>query len=409
MRRVNHYDDQHERLEPDFEHAVLHRRSNRPVEPRGTATEFLQTEPEGQLSPGDIIARAAASVPENLDPDSEKNSLHPDAEAWSENLSHIPPRSRPPMHHRVSMPGMPTLPFWMTDIRRLRRVATGFAVIIGVVWLLSSDILSSGASWVSKAVDSGLGRAEAGMKVQLAELRVDGRRQTSRKALEQALGIRKGDSLMKLDLAAARKRIETLPWVASASVERRLSGVIFVQLREHRAVARLSEGGDAALISTTGSVIPVAPEKRFSGLLRVSGAGAPARTPALIHLINRHPGLARRIAAAHRKGNRRWDLRFHNGARLMLPAGFSHAAWAKFFQLDKRHRLLERGAAVFDMRLADRMIIRPGRARDTNAANRAVPAAGPTGRVRPLLNPAAERRAWLQERRPLLRKRRQRR
>ena len=408
MRRVDHH---HERVEPGFEHAVLHRRSNRPV---ATATEMLQTEPEGQLSPGDIIARAAASVPENLDPDSEKNSLHPDGEAWSDHLSQIPP-PRARKHQRVSMPGLPSLPFWLTDTRRMRRMATGLTVIVGAIWLLSSDLLSNSADWVSRTVDSGIGKAEAGLAVRLAELRVDGRRHTPRKALEQALGIRKGESLMTLDLAAARKRIEKLPWVASASVERRLSGVIAVQLREHRAIARLDKAGDAALISEAGAVIPVAPGGRFDGLIQDSGAGAAGRTPALIHLITKHPGLARRITTARRRGDRRWDLQFNNGAQLMLPAGFSRAAWQKFFELDRRHGLLRRGAAVFDMRLADRMIIRPGRPENASTGAGAgagdtppptEPAAGATAPIRLLLNPAAERRAWLRQRRVERRRRR---
>lgn len=419
MRRVDQYDDETIRIEPGFDHARLNRRSSRPVEPveRGTATEFLQTEPEGQLSPGDVIARAAASVPENVDPDSEKNRLHPDADAWSERLSHIPPRPKGHAYPRPPSPGLTSLPFWMTDLRRLRRVATGLAVIVGAIWFLSSDFLSSSANWVSRTVDSGIGKAESGMKVQLAELRVDGRRHTPMKALEAAIGIRKGDSLMKLDLAAARKRIEKLPWVASASVERRLSGVIVVQLREHNAVARLKQGDSVALVSTTGAIIPVPPGKAFNGLLRVSGGGAAERTPALLHLINKHPGLGRRITAARRLGDRRWDLYFRNGARLMLPAGFAPAAWNKFFDLNKRHRLLERGAATFDMRLADRMIIRPGRHAETETANGTSPAAGRTRPVlnpaadrraamRPLLDPAADRRAWLRERRRAPRSRR---
>ena len=405
MRRVELYDeDQTIRIEPGFDHARLHRRSNRPVEPveRGTATEFLQTEPEGQLSPGDFIARAAATVPENVDPDSEKNRLLPDGDQWSERLRHIPRRIKGPSFPR---PSLSALPGWMGDVRRMRRVAAGLAVLVGAIWLFSSNVIPDGANWVSRTVASGIGEAQAGMSMGLTELRVDGRVRTPMKALEEALGIRKGESLMKLDLVAARKRIETLPWVASASVERRLSGVIQVQLREHRAIARLWQGDGYTLISGTGSIIPVAAASDFNGLLSVSGAGAAGRTPALIHLIGKHPGLARRITAARRLGDRRWNLHFRNGSRLMLPAGFAPAAWSKFFELNKRHRLLERGAASFDMRLADRMIIRPGRHIETQTANTASPAAGNqrAGVVRrasrPLLNPAADRRAWLRERR----------
>jgi cell division protein FtsQ len=412
MRRVDQYDeDQTIRIEPGFDHARLHRRSNRPVgsAERGTATEFLQTEPEGQLSPGDFIARAAAAVPENVDPDSEKNRLLPDGDQWSERLRHMPKRMKAPQFPR---PSLQALPLWMGDMRRLRPVAAGLVVLVGAIWLFSSNIIPDSANWVSHTVASGIGKAQAGMSMGLTELRVDGRRHTPTKALEEALGIRKGDSLMKLDLVAARKRIEKLPWVASASVERRLSGVLQVQLREHRAIARLWQGDGYTLISATGSIIPVSAAGPFEGLLRVSGPGAAERTPALIHLIGKHPGLARRITAARRLGDRRWNLHFRNGSRLMLPAGFAPAAWDKFFDLNKRHRLLERGAASFDMRLADRMIIRTGRHIEAETANVATPAAGGKGAVavrhtsRPLLNPAADRRAWLRERRRERRSRR---
>ncbi len=52
------------------------------------------------------------------------------------------------------------------------------------------------------------------------------------KAILAALNVQAGDSLLGIDLQAARRRLEAIDWVSSATVERRLPDTLYVTLKE---------------------------------------------------------------------------------------------------------------------------------------------------------------------------------
>jgi cell division protein FtsQ len=63
--------------------------------------------------------------------------------------------------------------------------------------------------------------------------------------------------------------------------------------------------------------------------------------------------------AAVRVGERRWNLRLKNGADVMLPEGAETQALNKLMELQTTDALLDRPLAVVDMRLPDRLVVRP--------------------------------------------------
>jgi cell division protein FtsQ len=71
-----------------------------------------------------------------------------------------------------------------------------------------------------------------------------------------------------LDLAAVRARVETLPWVAAARVERMWPGTVRVSVREHWPYARW---GEHALLSQDGAVFTPAAGQAPDGLPELAG------------------------------------------------------------------------------------------------------------------------------------------
>ena len=67
--------------------------------------------------------------------------------------------------------------------------------------------------------------------------------------------VQAGDSLLGIDLQGARKRLEAIDWVASATVERRLPDTLYVTLKERRAVAIWQNGTEYTLIDTNGRTV----------------------------------------------------------------------------------------------------------------------------------------------------------
>jgi cell division protein FtsQ len=199
--------------------------------------------------------------------------------------------------------------------------------------------------------------ASAGLGFTVERVLADGRSQTSSGDILAALGVRIGQPILALDLEAARARLAGLPWVESATVERRLPDTLYVRVSEAEPLVLWQQQQRLHLISRSGRVIEGAPIERFANLLVVVGADAPAHAAALLDMLATQPDLRRRVTAAVRVGGRRWNLHFDNGIDVKLPEADSAAAWAELARLERDYGLLARDLTVIDLRLPDRLLV----------------------------------------------------
>ena len=70
-----------------------------------------------------------------------------------------------------------------------------------------------------------------------------GRATTDRETVLDALGARPGTSIFAVDPTHAKRQLESLPWVRSAAIERRLPDTIYVRLVEREPMALWQHGG----------------------------------------------------------------------------------------------------------------------------------------------------------------------
>jgi len=201
-----------------------------------------------------------------------------------------------------------------------------------------------------------LASAALGMRVQ--EIFVEGRVETAAAAVLSALAVKDGTPMLAVDVAAAKARIEALPWIKTAAVERRLPETIFVRLVERQPLAVWQYQGRHRLIDRDGAEIAGADVARFGHLPLVVGAEADKQAAALIGLLSVEPDLQKRVNAAVRVGARRWTLRLDNGIDILLPEQNAGAAWTRLAELEREHKVLDRNVINIDLRLPDRMIVR---------------------------------------------------
>lgn len=199
----------------------------------------------------------------------------------------------------------------------------------------------------------------ASLGLVLADVQVEGRKVTEREEILAALGARPGMPLLAIAPDAAKARLEALPWVHSAAVERRLPDTILVRLAERRPLALWQNQGRFELLDEAGAVIKVArPEHRFGGLPLVVGPDAPEHAPGFIETLRSAPELFPRVAAAIRIGGRRWNVRMTNGVEIQLPEIGAAEAWAQLARMDRTGNLLARNIEAVDLRLPDRLVVR---------------------------------------------------
>lgn len=234
------------------------------------------------------------------------------------------------------------------------------------LWLIGCGLLGVGGYAIYAADPAGRVRevvenaAELGLAagLQVAEVVVEGRANTPPDLIRGAIGAELGDPMLGFSPNEARERLETIAWVKSAHVERRLPGTILVRLTEREPFAIWQHQGRFAVIDRAGLVVETKTLDAFGPLPLVVGAGAEKHAAALYDLLLAHRNILARTQALVRVGERRWNLRLHSGTDVLLPEGQEAPALNRLSELQSRSALLDRPLVAVDMRLPDRLVVR---------------------------------------------------
>ena len=247
------------------------------------------------------------------------------------------------------------MPRWAKyTIRTSIRLTIIVLVIGGPLWIYKSNWIASKTNDLFVALAEGM--ANAGFRVEKVILL--GRRNTSKKSIQKALDFRVGAALLSIDLDTARTNLEALPWIRAASVKREFPDTVRVRIVERRPLAIWQEKNKHYLIDDEGTVITSKILQTFHNLLVLVGKNAPLRAIALINVLERQPELRKRVDAAVRVGDRRWNIRMNNGAYIRLPENNTVAAWNRFAKLERQYKLLSKDILSIDLRIPGQLIIR---------------------------------------------------
>ncbi len=241
--------------------------------------------------------------------------------------------------------------------RRLLRL--GAALLLAAA---AADAVRAGETeWAARQIRAAMEQAyalsaHAGFEVR--EVMVIGRKRTTRDEVRSALGAVAGAPLFGVDIRAARRRVEALPWVRQAEVERAFPDLLVVRLVERETLAVWDRGRDFAIIDRTGRSIPDLDPRAFADLPVVIGGGAAAAAPAILAMLGQEPDIARRITGLTFVSGRRWNVHLDWRIAIKLPEEGARAAWARLAQIDRERRLLDGDIAHIDMRFDGRMVLR---------------------------------------------------
>ena len=246
-------------------------------------------------------------------------------------------------------------PRWL----RPAAIALSFSVAIGAGGFGVYQV------WRAGTVGEGIARlgngllfltADAGLSVQ--EVLVTGRNETGAADMMAAIDVQRGTPMLAVDPEAVRQRLKKLSWVRDAQVERRLPGTIAIAVEERVPMALWQRAGKLVLVDREGAIVMRNGLDRFRHLITLVGDDAPKGAPALLALLATEPTLERRVTAAIRVGERRWNLQMDNGIDVRMPETDIGQAWAQLAQLERDQKVLGRDVVTIDLRLPDRFVIR---------------------------------------------------
>ena len=253
------------------------------------------------------------------------------------------------------------LRLWLRRKRPLLRPALRIGsvlVLLGVAGagIMSLDPAGRLAALTERATGT-LGARFGGMTV--TDIVVEGARNTPPAMLRDALAVRTGDPVLSFVPEAARARLRDLAWIEDAHVERRLNGTVLVRVRERAPFAIWQNGGRFVIVDRDGRTVASDRLDAFGPLPLIVGPGAERHAAALYDVLREAPDVMARTQALVRVGDRRWNLRLHSGTDVMLPEGHEAAAINRLRDLQSRQALLDRPLQAVDMRLPDRLVLRP--------------------------------------------------
>ncbi len=201
--------------------------------------------------------------------------------------------------------------------------------------------------------------ATASMGFNVNDITVEGRRRTRREDLWHGVNVTVGKPIFAIDLHTTRMRVEALPWVREAVIIRQLPNVLHITLVERKAFALYQDGQSLSVIDKLGDPITSHHLNDFAHLPVFSGKGATLRAAGLVDLLYDYPVLHNRMTAAHWMGGRRWILRLNHGGEVHLPERDLAGALDRLMALEQQKRVLAIENQAIDLRLPDRVLLRP--------------------------------------------------
>lgn len=257
----------------------------------------------------------------------------------------------------------------VAEARRSRRAALLLSLIVSVIGGgallvrhgIMADMTARAAPYAGELAQSlGLG---------LDQVAVTGHRFTPERDIYEALDLARSRYLAGFDVAAARGRIEALPWIETAEVTRVYPSQLDVRVVERNAFAVWRHEGREVLIDRTGRFLQTIPAGSITHLPVVAGEAADKETAALMLVLARFAPLAEGMRIAERVNGRRWRLELRNGTRIDLPADGESLALTELSQSVDLAALADGRAEIVDVRAPARIAMRPAPAGAAAAAS----------------------------------------
>jgi cell division protein FtsQ len=173
---------------------------------------------------------------------------------------------------------------------RMPRHAGAFACLAfllgaGLYGIVRGEHVATISTLIKDTADSAAN--SAGMRI--AEVSLSGQRQVSREEIFAAAGVTANSSLLFLDVAEAREKLEAIPWIAEATVRKLYPDRLQITVTEREAFALWQLNGKVSVIAADGTPLSAKVEPRLATLPRRRASSLPSLIATLPSVIRCAP------------------------------------------------------------------------------------------------------------------------
>ncbi|MBO0757134.1 MAG: cell division protein FtsQ/DivIB [Bradyrhizobiaceae bacterium] len=241
------------------------------------------------------------------------------------------------------------------NLPRRSGLAASAVIIVGsiVYGTIRGDHLPAMIATLDDARNS-IGNA---LGLHLTSVALSGQKRLSRDDVLASAGVTDRTSLLFFDVAMARARLESNPWIAEATVQTLYPGRLQISVTEREAFALWQHDGSVFVVSADGTVLEPYTGERFTNLPFVVGRGAQLRAKDFLAVLDHYPEIRDQVRASVLVAERRWNLRTKNGIDVRLPETDVKRAFDELARLERDEKLLSRDITTIDLRQIDRVTV----------------------------------------------------
>ncbi len=187
---------------------------------------------------------------------------------------------------------------------------------------------------------------------------VTGLNRATREDILAIVGVEEGGSIVEFDARGARQRLEGKDWIASASILRQFPNTLHIEIVEREPFALWQYKGEFSVIDRAGVRLSRFAVRDHLDLPIVVGRGAETQALGLVNQLEAWTDIRSQIRAAVRVAERRWNLYFSNGIKVLLPEGDVDQALEQLDRLRREQDLMNRAVEIVDLRSPERTVLR---------------------------------------------------
>lgn len=195
----------------------------------------------------------------------------------------------------------------------------------------------------------------------LEKINVRGLVNIPRKDAFLAMEISKGTNLLTIDPENIRTRLLAIPWIHTVQVKRVFPSTLTITLTERSAVCLSRQGERIMVMDEYG--MPIKPLDNKDPLLLPIITAAPGANHAtnlvwMVNLLDKQAWIKDQISEAVGQAGGRWTLYTKKGVKLLL-SNRAEQELNLLHRLQKRYKILDRRIRQVELRIANRIAIRP--------------------------------------------------
>ena len=171
------------------------------------------------------------------------------------------------------------------------------------------------------------------------------------------INVKPDSSLFMFDAARARRMLENVDWIESASLRRVHPNRLEIEIVERQPFAVWQREGLHYVIDRNGIALSNLDARNYSELPMVTGEGANDAVFDLVNHLEENPDVKSRVTAAARVGQRRWNLYLKDGIKVLLPENEVEDAFGKLSELQRQTAIMDKAVKSIDLRVAGTVAI----------------------------------------------------